>query len=50
MQNNLITDELPAELAKQVAFVAGHDDESKPVLRVFTLLRFGFLENILVFC
>jgi len=32
---NLIADEFSAELAEGVAYVAGHDEESRPVMVIF---------------
>lgn len=34
---NLIADEFSAELAEGVAYVAGHDDDSRPVLVIFSI-------------
>ena len=36
--DHLIADELSAELAEGVAYVAGHDDESRPVMVIFSRL------------
>jgi len=35
---NLIADEFSAELAEGVAYVAGHDEESRPVMVIFNSL------------
>jgi hypothetical protein len=35
---NLIADEFSAELAEGVAYLAGHDEESRPVMVIFNSL------------
>lgn len=45
--DHLIADEFSAELAEGVAYVSGHDDESRPVLVIFTSFFFNFIISFL---
>lgn len=46
---HLIADEFSAELAEGVAYVSGHDEESRPVV-VIPLINFLFILFYIVFC
>jgi hypothetical protein len=47
----LIADDFSAELAEGLAYVAGHDDESRPVLVNFHfIVTLYFSKNIIMYC
>ena len=43
--DQLMADEFSAELAEGVAYVAGHDEESRPVMVTNSLLILVFISN-----